>query len=94
MWNQDDYRYNETVKKLKKYLITKYIISFLTSCNFVKLNTNLVIYGPCAIASEAIKQRYKAFYIRVPRLLELYDNMRNSRRSLSQAVQKYAKYDF
>lgn len=59
----------------------------------MKSDTNLVIHGPCAIASETIKQKHTAFYIRLPKLLELYNNIRNDGKSLSQTVQKYAKYE-
>lgn len=82
--------------------ITHQLISSLATCNYITLKTNIIIHGPCgtgktwlscALANEAAKQKYKIFYIRMPELLEKYNELRNMGKSLSQVVKKYAKYD-
>ncbi|MFR6592689.1 ATP-binding protein [Catenibacterium sp.] len=41
-----------------------------------------------------MKQRHKAFYIRLPRLLELYDNIRNSwKEPIPRQCRSIAKYE-
>lgn len=78
------------------------LISSLITCGFILFKTNIIIHGPCgtgktwlacALANEAVKQKYKIYYIRLPELLETYNELRNMGKSLSQVVKKYAKYD-
>lgn len=82
--------------------IDKDLISSLITCRFIPLKTNIILHGPCgtgktwlscALANEAVKQKYKIYYIRIPELLETYNEYRNMGKSISQIVKKYAKYD-
>jgi DNA replication protein DnaC len=59
--------------------LDKTVIRGLTSCNWVRENQNVVITGKtgtgksylaCALAQQACRKGYRAFYRRVPRLFE------------------------
>ena len=82
--------------------VTPDLISSLIICGFIKLKTNIIIHGPCgtgktwlacALANEAVKQKLKIYYIRLPELLETYNELRKMGKNLSQVVKKYSKYD-
>lgn len=57
-------------------------IQSIASCQFMQNNTNLIVEGlsgtgksylACAIGKEACRHGYQTFYIRIPDLLQLYD---------------------
>lgn len=82
--------------------VTPDLISSLITCNYITLNTNIIIHGPCgtgktwvacALANEAVKQKYKIYYVRIPELLESYNEFRKMGKNISSIVKKYSKYD-
>lgn len=82
--------------------ISPEIINSLATCNYINLKTNVIIHGPCgtgktwlacALANEAVKQKFRVYYIRLPEMLEKHAEQRNMGKTLSQVVKSYNKYD-
>lgn len=82
--------------------LTKDLMSTLSTCNYISFNTNIVLHGPCgtgktwlscALGNEAIKNKMKVLYVRMPALIESYNESRNMGKSLTSLVKKYSRYD-
>ena len=67
------------LKDIERRGISKCQITELTTCNFIRSNTTLIIKGPvssgktwltCALGKQACKLEYRTFYIRTPDLFE------------------------
>lgn len=82
--------------------IPRETIDSLANCDYITGNYNIVLHGPCgsgktfvacALGNEAIKQGYKTFYIRLPELLEKYNELKSMGKTLVYIVKKYSSYD-
>lgn len=90
------------VQYTKERLITPDMMLSLSTCEYINLNQNIVLHGPCGsgkswiacvLGNEAIKRKLSTYYIRMPELVEKYNEMRNIGKSMTSIVKKFNKYE-
>lgn len=90
------------VQYTKERMITHDMMLSLSTCEYINLNQNIVLHGPCGsgkswiacvLGNEAVKKKLSTYYIRMPEMIEKYHEMRDMGKSMSSIVKKFNKYE-
>lgn len=81
--------------------ITREVLNELATCNFISQHKAIILKGPagtgktwlaCALAKQACKLEYKSYYVRLPDLMEKFEESKIYPGMKDKLKRKYSKY--